>query len=167
MPSSRERLTRIFQPMARGIETDEVISQQQTIRYAFGQDNHLRADALPQFAEPLMLDWFDASTVATGLLLPSYFLPASYQLRAVYAHANTAPTGQPIIADIETHDNEQVARVTIAASDNYGATTGLTSDLASGIWLRLDVQQVGSGTAGSDMTVIAVLYPIGLSTGAG
>ena len=164
---SRERLTRIVAPIARAIETDDVLEQQATIRYAFGQDRLLRSDAIPQFFPPITYDWIDAGTVAVSLLLPSYFVPMRCQLRELRAHVITPPAGSSIIVDAETHDNETLGTVTIAAGDNYGTTVGLTVDITPGTWIRAEVQQVGSGTAGSNMTFLAVLYPLGYGAGSG
>ncbi|MGE3796854.1 MAG: hypothetical protein AB7G88_03355 [Thermomicrobiales bacterium] len=165
--SLQERLVRIFEPVAKASEPPEVIVQRQSIRYAFGQDRRLRRDAVPHLQDPFTKEWIDAGTVATSLLLPSCYFPHQCQLREIQAYVVTAPTGSSIVVDVETHDNDTLGTVKIAAGENYGATSGLTVDVPGGTWLRVDIQQVGSSTPGSNLTVVSVFYPMTAGEGGG
>jgi len=87
------------------------------------------------------------------------YLEDSVDKIRIRAAVDTAPTGSALIAEV-SHSTDRsgwtaVGTVTIAA----GATTGVTElsagSLAPG-WYRLDVNQVGSTTAGADLTAILV-----------
>lgn len=167
MPSSRERLTRIFQPAVRVMETDEQIRHQETLRYAFGQDRRLRADVVPQVSTPHIIWWMDESTITATTLMPSHYLPVAYELRTVSARIDTPPTGQAVLVHLEDPDNNEIANLSIAATDNYGITTGLQVYIEPGTWIRCQIDQIGSGTAGSNLAVHAVLYPLAAGQGSG
>jgi hypothetical protein len=71
---------------------------------------------------------------------------------------DTAPTGQSIIVDVHQNGTtiftNQSHRPEIAASGNYGYTTTIdVNTWTSGNYLTIDIDQVGSGTPGSDMMV--------------
>jgi len=155
-----DRLTRMWQPAAEALVPVAEIERRKIVKRAIGEDGIVRLDALPEYLPPTMLEWPDAGTVAVGLLLPSYYLPIPYQVRELHAYAATAPTGASIICNLLTHENDDIATVSIAASAKNGSTTGLAVDIDAGRWLRVYVKQVGSGTAGSNMTVVAVMYPM-------
>jgi hypothetical protein len=77
----------------------------------------------------------------------------------IRAAADTAPAGAGLIAEVN-HSTDRsawtpVGTVTIAAGTTTGATELSAGTLAPG-WYRLDVNQVGSTTAGADLTVIFV-----------
>lgn len=75
-----------------------------------------------------------------------------------YANVKTAPTGQAIVIDINKNGttiwSTQANRVQIAAAASSGTQTSFnTTSLAEGDVLTMDIDQVGSGTAGADLTV--------------
>jgi hypothetical protein len=77
---------------------------------------------------------------------------------AVRASAGTAPTGASLICDVNkggtTIFGTQSARPTIAVSTNTNKTTGHTvTTWADGEYLTVDVDQIGSTVAGSDLSV--------------
>ncbi len=83
-------------------------------------------------------------------------------IQAVRASVGTAPTGQDLIVDVDvdgtTIFTTQANRPTIADGTN---TSGKVTDadvvaLPDGHYLTVDVDQVGSGTAGADLTVTIV-----------
>lgn len=83
---------------------------------------------------------------------------ASRTISEVFLSVDTAPTGAAIIVDVNkdgtTIFTNQANRPQIAAAANTGNTT--TIDVASwgdGEYLTVDVDQIGSGTAGSDLTI--------------
>jgi hypothetical protein len=104
--------------------------------------------------------WYVDGTVAVGDgQSATPYLEDSVDKIRIRAAVDTAPTGAAIIAEVN-HSTDRsawtvVGTVTIAA----GATTGVTElsagTLAAG-WYRLDINQVGSTTAGADLTVIFV-----------
>jgi len=71
---------------------------------------------------------------------------------------NTPPTDSSIIVDIHkdgtTIFTNQANRPTIAAGANIGNTTTIdVPSWAVGEYLEMDIDQIGSGTAGSDLTI--------------
>jgi len=91
---------------------------------------------------------------------PVLIVPLPYTIEKVYAIVKTAPVGAAIICDIQKNGTSiwttQANRVTIAA----GATTATpvtafdTTALVEGDQLTLDIDQVGSTTAGTSLTVL-------------
>lgn len=77
----------------------------------------------------------------------------------VRAYAKTAPVGADLIFDINLNgtsiwDTTQANRVTIAAGANEGTQTSFDyPKFVSGDVFTFDVDQVGSGTAGANITV--------------
>ena len=83
----------------------------------------------------------------------------TWTIQNVRASVGTAPTGASVIIDINvdgtTIFSTQANRPTIAVSTN---TSGLVSNMntttvANGSYLTVDIDQVGSTVAGSDLTV--------------
>lgn len=78
---------------------------------------------------------------------------------SVRASVGTAPTGQSLIVDVNVNGTTifttQANRPTIAAAGNTsGKVTNMdVTTIADGSYFTVDVDQVGSGTAGSDLTV--------------
>jgi hypothetical protein len=65
--------------------------------------------------------------------------------------AKTAPTGAALIAQLRI-DGNAVATASIAAAATSGGEP-LEIGIAAGSVLTVDITQVGSGTAGADVTV--------------
>ena len=89
---------------------------------------------------------------------PTILAPCSLTITKVKLVVKTAPTGASIIVDVNKNGTTifttQANRPSIAA----GATTGDSgtpdvTSLAEGDKLTIDIDQVGSGTAGADLTV--------------
>lgn len=78
-------------------------------------------------------------------------------LEAVRASVGTAPTGAAIIVDVNlggtTIFTTQSARPTIAVSTNTATGTPAVTTWPNGGYLTVDVDQVGSTVAGSDLVV--------------
>lgn len=112
----------------------------------------------------LMLPTFTKNGVLftdTGTLrLP---IDASYTIIGVRLMVGTAPTGASVIVDVNKNGTTifttQANRPTIAVSANAGgpgATPNVTS-LVAGDYLTVDIDQVGSTVAGSDLTVSIIV----------
>jgi hypothetical protein len=112
-------------------------------------------------------------TTATGLV---WRAPRAAKLYAVTAQIGTAPTGANMILDVHkiaaggaataagtTVFTTQSRRPTITAAttvSTLNATAGVpeVQDIAEGDLLRVEVDQVGSGVAGSNLTIQLHLY---------
>lgn len=97
-----------------------------------------------------------ALTVAVGTLdLP---LSGSYTLIDYRVRVGVAPTGASLIVDINKNDvtlfTTQGNRPTIAAAANLASTTmpNITT-FVTGDYISIDVDQIGSTIAGSDLVV--------------
>lgn len=96
-------------------------------------------------------------TVTSGVRRIAFPFPAT--LLGVTAAVNTAPTGTPVIVDVNRNGSTvfttQANRPTIPVGANatsVSATPNVVS-FATGDYLTVDVDQVGSGTAGADLVV--------------
>lgn len=79
-------------------------------------------------------------------------------IATVEASAGSAPSGSSIIVDVNVDGttiwSTQANRVSIAAGANTGIqTTFNTTTIANGSYLTVDIDQVGSTSAGSDLVV--------------
>ena len=100
-------------------------------------------------------------SVATGTMrLP---IDGTYTIVGTRLMVGTAPTGSSLIIDVNKNGatiyTTQGNRPTIAASANAGgpgSTPDVTS-LAAGDYLTVDIDQIGSTVAGSDLTVTIVV----------
>lgn len=85
-------------------------------------------------------------------------------IRACRASAGTPPTGQPVIIDVNddgtTIFTTQANRPTIAAGANTSGSVTSMNDTTwqAGHYLTVDVDQIGSGTAGADLVVQVLAY---------
>lgn len=97
-------------------------------------------------------------TVAAATGRSRVYMEGTYSVVSVRASVNTAPTGASLICDVNKNGTTiyttQANRPTIAASA-FTATANSpdVTTLAAGDYLTVDVDQVGSTMAGSDLTV--------------
>jgi len=95
-------------------------------------------------------------TVATGK--SRIYLEGSYVIETVRAAVNTAPTGAALVVDVlkngTTIYTGGTGRPSIAAAGfSANGNSPAVSTLAANDYLTVDVTQVGSTIAGSDLTV--------------
>lgn len=101
--------------------------------------------------------WFIEGTVATGTEQgPTYRLTDDAVAEDVTMHVKTSPTGQAMIADLNLGGTTIFStKPRIAAGgtveDNNHAFS--TTTLPAGSELTCDVDQVGNGAAGADLTI--------------
>jgi len=86
------------------------------------------------------------------------YLEASYTVDSIRASVGTAPTGASLICDVNknatTIYTTQSARPTITAGTNTAtANSPAVTSFSSGDYLSVDIDQIGSTVAGSDLTV--------------
>jgi hypothetical protein len=98
-----------------------------------------------------------AAAVAANLMPPGFRIPADTTLRAVYVNVGTAPTGSALTVLVKRL-GVTLSTVTVAAGATAGADTGLSTALAKGDLLTVDISAVGSGTAGSNVLVTIEAY---------
>jgi len=89
-----------------------------------------------------------------------FVAPCAGRIKAVYGAVGTAPTGQAMLVDIHkggtTIFTNQAHRLSIAAAASSGSATVSAAeifDFTAGTVFDIDVDQVGSGVAGSDLAI--------------
>lgn len=97
-----------------------------------------------------------AVALATGS--SRQYLGSTYTIDAVYAGINTAPTGASLVVDVKKNNvsifSSVANRPTVVSGGHYNLTsTFATTSLVAGDYLTVDVTQIGSTVAGSDLTV--------------
>lgn len=122
---------------------------------AAGNHTHTLTFSLPAYSKQGTL------TTATGTMrLP---IDGTYTIVGTRLMVGTAPTGASIIIDVNKNGttiySTQANRPTIAASANAGGPGSApdVTSLAAGDYLTVDIDQVGSTVAGSDLTVVVVV----------
>ena len=98
-------------------------------------------------------------TIAVGTGVGRQYLDTNYTIDTVRASVGTAPTGASIIIDVKKNGTSVYSgtpsnRPTIAAN-GFTAVGGTptTASLASGDYITIDIVQVGSTIAGTDLVV--------------
>lgn len=122
---------------------------------ALGNHTHTGTFTLSAFSRQGVL-----SVAAGALRLP---VEGTYAIVGVRLMVGTAPTGQALIVDVNKNDTTiyttQSNRPTIAAGANSGgpgAAPDVTS-LVAGDYLTVDIDQVGTTVAGSDLVVSVIV----------
>lgn len=98
-------------------------------------------------------------TVAVAAGSHRIYLEGNYTFESARASVGTAPTGASLICDINKNGTTiyttQSARPTIAVSTNTAtANSPAVTTFVAGDYITVDVDQVGSTVAGSDLTVV-------------
>jgi hypothetical protein len=87
-------------------------------------------------------------------------MPRAGKIVKAFIRAKTGPTGQAFICDINLNGTSiwastQANRIQIAAAGTNATQTSFdTTTFAEGDYFEIDIDQVGSGTAGQDVTVV-------------
>lgn len=104
--------------------------------------------------------WYNEGILTTGTNKgPRYVAPQALTIVKCWLIVRTAPTGAAILIDINKNGSTiwstQGNRATIVAAATSGNTTTFnTTALSAGDYLDLDIDQVGSTVAGTDLTVV-------------
>ena len=128
---------------------------------AHNSDGTLMASAVQAAsrAQTLPYSYTGPLSVATGAVRLYNDTGSAWTITGVRASVGTAPTGAAIIVDIKINGTTifttQANRPTIAVSTNTsGNVTNMdVTSVAAGDYLTVDVAQVGSTVAGSDLSV--------------
>ncbi len=102
--------------------------------------------------------FFVAGAQTTGAKKAALLVTVAGTITDVRARLDTAPAGSTFIVDVNKNGttifSTQANRPTIAAAGNASSTTAPdVTSLAVADRLSIDVDQIGSGTAGSDLYV--------------
>lgn len=97
--------------------------------------------------------------LATGTaVVPPIVVPRACTPVKITAHLFTPPVGSSIIIDFNKNGSSTIfntagGRLTIADGDSEGSTTDISAALAIDDYLTMDIDQVGSTTAGADIGI--------------
>lgn len=147
-----ERLAAMLRPVARAIHRPEDIRRQRRVDAAITDDGRASGYALAGSLGRLAATWYVAGTLAVttnaGL---EYRVPADGVIERFDCSVKTAPTGQAVKVRLR-RSGQTVATATIPAGAKTGGTAVLAACSAGDV-LTIDVAQVGSGTAGANLSV--------------
>ena len=96
--------------------------------------------------------------LTTGVGRGRFYAPHDLTILNVRAYLGTAPVGASVIVDVNKNGSTifttQANRPTITAGNNYDASSvpAITA-LSTGDYVTIDIDQVGTTTAGSDLSV--------------
>jgi hypothetical protein len=118
-------------------------------------------DSLNQQSTEL-LTFFIAGAQTAAAKKSSALVPMSGVITDIRAYVDTAPTGAALIVDVNKNGTTvfttQGNRPTIAISGNASTTTAPdVVAVAAGDRISVDVDQIGSGVAGSDLHVTVTI----------
>ena len=86
---------------------------------------------------------------------------ATYTVSKCYAYAKTAPVGSSLTFDINKNGSTTIfsAPFSITTTNNAASTTSIAAagTVAEDDFFTVDIDAVGSGTAGSNVTVMCVM----------
>lgn len=106
--------------------------------------------------EPYLVSRNGNLTVVTGIL--EVVMSTSYDLVSIKARVVTPSSGTSIILNVNKNGasifSNPAHRPTITAGGHNSATTVPTLTFATNDYLSVDIDQVGSGTAGADLVVV-------------
>lgn len=102
--------------------------------------------------------------VATQTGRSRIYLEAGFTVETIRAAVGTAPAGAALVVDVNKNGTTlftaQGNRPQITPGNNTATGSPEVIDLAAGDYLTVDVDQVGSGTTGADLTVTVRLRKV-------
>jgi hypothetical protein len=112
-----------------------------------------------------MITYGKASTIATATGKIRYKFPFNATIIGVSAAVGTAPTGSPIIIDINKNGTTMFTtqanrpQIDIGAFSTASEVTDIDVDtISAGDYITVDIDQVGSSTPGSDLSIFVRYY---------
>lgn len=97
--------------------------------------------------------------VLTTSSIVTMAMPFAGVITGAYVAVTTAPAGAALTADLKVGSNVAAAfSIAAAGTSDEGTLTAANTAFTKGALVSLDVSAVGSGTAGSNMTVAFTVY---------
>ena len=84
-----------------------------------------------------------------------WYAPRSVTIQSMTAYVQTAPTGASLNLRVNKNGSS-IATPSIADGATSGSLTGLTETMNAGDYLTVDITQVGSTVAGSNLSLVIV-----------
>ncbi len=103
------------------------------------------------------------STLAVGVAKVWFVAPIAFTLKNAIGRVDTAPTGQALIIDVRVGAgagsensifNDQSEMINIAATEKEDTSATKDHAVSAGERVSFEIEQVGSGIAGSDLTIV-------------
>lgn len=108
-------------------------------------------------AFPMAPSVFLGGTLSVGVAVQEWAAPLAFTLRSATGRVRVAPAGAALIVDLRINGASifasQSEMVNIAAGSQQDVSAVKNAAVAAGDVLTLEIEQVGSTTAGSDLTV--------------
>lgn len=114
-------------------------------------DSDAVVDIVGDIVEYAQLNQSGALEITTGTV--RWVAPKNINISKTTASVGTAPAGSSLIATLNKNGST-IDTLTIADGGTTDANTGLSLTVNSGDYLTVDITQVGSSTAGSDLNLI-------------
>ena len=92
-----------------------------------------------------------ALTVITGTA--RWYSPRDVQITKIRSHVTVAPAGANLNLDLKKN-GVSIQTFNITAGSTTSVNTGLTHNISEGDYLTVDITQIGSSTAGSNLNVV-------------
>ena len=84
-----------------------------------------------------------------------WYAPRALTIQSMTAYVQTAPTGASLNLRVNKNGSS-IATPSVSAGATSGSLTGLTSTMNAGDYLTVDITQVGSSVAGSNLSLVIV-----------
>lgn len=144
--------------------TSDGVAQGSTVGYSTFAEFWAAAKA--QFKESLIVAVGDETTdLTTGTAKITFRMPYAFELTDIKADVVTAPTGASIIADVNqngstimTTDKLEIEATEDDTDDAATQPALTTTTLAARDKMTIDIDQIGSGTAGAGLKVTLIGY---------
>jgi len=156
--ATRDELVKVWRPVAETVHPADELLRQQRVGAAVGNDGKVRAESI-SLMPAVTASWHLSGTVATGNSQGMRWMPPQkVRIERVQLSAGTAPTGAAL--NVRFKVNGSTFATASLPISNSKATASASGDAGSNDVITLDVTQVGSTVAGSNLTVHLVYRPV-------
>lgn len=157
MTSERQRAALLS--VARAINPPELVQQKKLSELIFANDGTVNAESVRRHIPMSILDWYVAGTLTVGNNVGhEYVMPQPGTLTALHLRLKTVATGATVNVRITKNGASWITRnlPTSTQNDSSGITQAA---YVAGDIIRLDITQIGSGSAGAALSVNLIYRP--------
>lgn len=156
--ATRDELVKVWRPVAETVHPGNELLRQQRLGAAVGNDGKVRAQAISLMPADAAT-WHLSGTIAVANSQGMRWMaPQKVRVERIQMAIGTAPTGATL--NVRFRVNGSTFATASLAISTTKAQAAASVDLASGDVVTLDVTQVGSTVAGSNLTVHLVYRPV-------
>jgi len=128
-----------------------IATASETAGVSVGIDSADVVDIIGDTIEYAQLNQSGTLEITTGIV--RWAAPKNINISKTTASVGTAPVGSSLITTLNKNGST-IDTLTIADGSTTDANTGLSLAVNSGDYLTVDITQIGSSTAGSDLNLI-------------